>query len=106
MTPEEVFAKLERRIDGDPGLVDEVGGVFQFDVGGDGGGSWVVDLKNGSGGVTTGPASEPDCVISVDQEDLAGIFTGQVDPQTAFLMGRIKVTGNFMLATQLRALVD
>ena len=105
MQPAEVFEKITTRIAANPDLVEEVGAIFQFDVAGDDGGSWVVDLKTAPGAVSTGTHDDADCVISVSQADFVGIMTGGVDPQMAFMMGRIKVAGNFMLATKLRALM-
>ncbi len=105
MQPAELFEKMTQKVAAQPGLVDEVSAIFQFDIAGDDGGSWVVDLKNPPGSVATGTSDAADCVISVSQKDFAGIMTGSVDPQTAFMMGRIKVAGNFMLATKLRALM-
>ena len=105
MQPAEIFAQMTQRVAAKPGLVDEVGAIFQFDVTGDEGGSWVVDLKNSPGSVANGTHDEADCVITVAQQDFAGIMTGEVDPQMAFMMGRVKVAGNFMLATKLRALM-
>ena len=105
MSPNELFEKLERRIADKPDLAEEVGAVYQFDVTGPEGGSWVVDLTEDPGNVRAGTSEEADCVITVSQEDLTGILEGDVDPQMAFMMGRVKVAGNFMLATRLRALL-
>lgn len=105
MTPSDLFAELGNRIAARPELSDEVGAVYQFDVTGPEGGSWTVDLRESPGAVRTGPTEEADCVVSVSQQDLAGILDGSVDPQMAFMMGRIKVAGNFMVATRLRALL-
>ncbi len=121
MTPEATFESLRSRIAARPELVDEVDAIFRFDVGGDQGGSWIVDLKNPPGSVIDVQATEPaashdssqtptadpppDCTITVGQEDFVGIMGGQVDPQRAFMMGKIRVAGNFMLATRLRALI-
>ena len=44
-------------------------------------------------------------MIAVSKDDLARIMGGSVNPQTAFLMGRIKIARNFILATKLGALV-
>lgn len=105
MPPTQLFADLQRRIADRPELVDEVGAIYQFDVTGPAGGSWIIDLRQAPGGVRAGASEEADCVITVSQEDLEGILGGTVDPQMAFMMGRVKVAGNFMLATRLRALL-
>ena len=105
MSPGNIFDKLASRVSQRPELVDKVGSIYQFDVDGEQGGSWIVDLKNAPGSVSAGEAATADCVITVSQDDLAGIMDGSVNPQTAFLMGRIKIAGNFMLATKLSALV-
>lgn len=105
MQPAEVFEKITTKVAANPDLVEEVGAIFQFDVAGEDGGSWVVDLKTPPGAVSVGTHDAADCVISVSQADFVGIMTGGVDPQMAFMMGRIKVAGNFMLATKLRALM-
>lgn len=105
MNPIEIFEQMREKVAANPGLVDEVNAIFQFDVSGDDGGSWLVDLRNAPGSVAQGKSDEADCVVSVAQKDLAGIMDGSVDPQMAFMMGRIKVAGNFMLATKLKALM-
>lgn len=105
MEPSALFEKLRDRIAGRPELVDDVGAIFQFDIDGPQGGSWVVDLRTAPGAVREGSAADADCVIGVGQDVFAGIMSGKVDPQMAFMMGRVKVSGNFMLATKLRSLL-
>ncbi len=78
--------------------------VFQFDV--DGGGTWTVDLKNGEGSVHQGAAEKSDCTIQMGHDDFIGLMTGKLDGQQAFMQGKLKVTGNMMLATKLSLLQD
>lgn len=105
MTPSAVFEDLKRRIAERPELVDEIGAIYQFNVDGEDGGSWIVDLRSAPGEVRSGDDDNADCIITMGEQDFVGIMTGAVDPQMAFMMGRIKVAGNFMLATKLRALI-
>ncbi len=105
MTPSELFDQLASRIAARPELRQDVGAVYQFDISGPEGGSWTVNCRDEPMGVSDGAADDADCVISIQQADLAGILDGTVDPQMAFMMGRVKVAGNFMLATRLRALL-
>jgi len=62
-----------------PGLVErkkdeapEVASVFQFIIGGDGGGKWIVDLKNPPYGVRTGE-EEHDCLVEMSNEDFVAL---------------------------------
>jgi putative sterol carrier protein len=103
--PQQVFDKLERRIAGKPELVDQVCGVYQFDLSGDGGGSWIVDLKNPPGSVSVGASNEADCLISVAVNDFCRIMDGDIDPMMAFMMGKVRVAGNVGMATKLSALL-
>ncbi len=105
MTPSAVFEDLKSRIAERPELVDEIGAIYQFNVDGEDGGSWIVDLSSAPGEVRSGEDDNADCIITMGEQDFVGIMTGAVDPQMAFMMGRIKVAGNFMLATKLRALI-
>lgn len=105
MEPRTLFDQLRDRIASRPELVEDVAAIFQFNIAGPQGGSWVVELRTPPGGVREGSADDADCVIGVDQDVLTGIMTGKVDPQMAFMMGKVKVSGNFMLATKLRSLL-
>ena len=105
MTPESIFKDMQERIAEKPEMVEEVGGIFQFEITGDDGGSWLVDLKNAPGSVRSGGSDEADCVITVAADDFIGITSGSLDPMSAFMTGKIKVAGNIMLATKLGSLV-
>ena len=101
---EAIFSEMSKRIKAKPELVGKVDAVFQFDV--DGGGTWTVDLKNGEGSVKQGAADKSDCTISMGHDDFVGLMTGKLDGQQAFMQGKLKVTGNMMLATKLSLLQD
>jgi len=103
-TPALVFAQINQRIAADPGIVQKVNVVYQFNVLGDDGGQWTVDLKNAAGEVRTGVQEDADCVISIEDIDLIALAAGQLNAVAAFMQGRIKVAGNPMLATKLQYL--
>lgn len=99
-----IFSEMSKRISAKPELLEKINAVFQFEVNGDGGGVWAVDLKNGSGGVETGAAPKSDCTISMNVDDFVGLMTGKIDGQQAFMQGKLKVSGDMMLATKLSLL--
>ena len=53
---------------------------------------WTVTIEGGGCRVEPGLAGAPDCVVRMSAETYVGIETGRVNPQTAFMMGRVKVS--------------
>jgi F420-dependent oxidoreductase-like protein len=104
LTPAGLFAKVTQRVAADPTLVQRVNAVYQFNVLGEDGGAWVVDLKNGAGDVWAGQHDSADCVISMSREDFLALATGRINPLNAFMQGRIRVQGDIMMATRLQSL--
>uniref|UniRef100_A0A8D0CNG8 Sterol carrier protein 2 n=1 Tax=Sander lucioperca TaxID=283035 RepID=A0A8D0CNG8_SANLU len=97
-----VFSSL-RYFEGEQ-LVKKIGGVFAFKVkdGPDGKeATWVVDVKNGKGSVTSKKA---DCTLSLSDGDILDLMTGKLNPQTAFFKGKLKITGNMGIAMKLQNL--
>lgn len=103
---ETIFEEMRKRIDAKPELIDKVAAIYQFDVTGADGGTWWVDLKNRPGGVHEGAAEKPNCTISMATGDFIGLMTGKLDGQQAFMQGKLKVSGDMMLATKLGMLQE
>ena len=101
-----IFDEMGKRIEAKPELIEMVGAVYQFDVTGEDGGTWWVDLKNGPGGVHEGAAENPNCTIAMATGDFIELMTGKLDGQQAFMQGKLKVSGDMMLATKLGMLQD
>ena len=101
-----IFNVMGKRIEAKPELIEKVSAIYQFDVTGDDGGTWWVDLKNGPGGVHQGAADRPNCTITMATDDFIGMMTGQIDGQQAFMQGKLKVSGDMILATKLSMLQD
>lgn len=103
-TPATLFAQVTQRVTADPTLVQRVNAVYQFNVHGEQGGTWVVDLKNGAGEVWSGSYDAADCIISINQDDFLALASGRINPLNAFMQGRIRVQGDIMMATRLQSL--
>jgi F420-dependent oxidoreductase-like protein len=99
-----IFDHMASRVAESPSLVQSVNALFQFQITGDPGGSWVVDLKNGDGDVRTGQVEGADCTITMADDDFVNLAQGKLNPMAAFAQGKIKVDGNPMLATKLQSL--
>ncbi len=45
-----------------------------------------------------------DCTIAVSQSDLEGLISGDLNPMTAFMFGKLKITGEMSVAMKLQSL--
>jgi putative sterol carrier protein len=66
----------------------------QFNIAGEGGGTWTLEVKGGKCEVREGTAEAPKATVSTDAATWVGINTGTVNPMGAFMSGKIKVQGN------------
>ncbi|MBX7196789.1 MAG: SCP2 sterol-binding domain-containing protein [Sandaracinaceae bacterium] len=95
--------RLPTKISGNPDEAKAIGAVFLFKITGDGGGTWTVDCKNNPG-VRAG--EEPaDVTLELTAADWATISTNPGAAMQLYFTGKLKVSGNAMLATKLQKLL-
>ncbi|NXC76609.1 HSDL2 protein, partial [Anhinga anhinga] len=81
-------------------------GVFQFELSGDEGGTWYIDLKTEGGSAGLGkPPVTADVVMSMSSADFVKMFTGKLKPTLAFMSGKLKIKGNMALAIKLEKML-
>jgi putative sterol carrier protein len=81
-----------------------IGAVFKFALDGDGGGKFIVNLKDNPGvSEGDGPA---DCTINMTAQDFVDLTEGKANGQQLFFTGRLKVEGDMSLALRLQSLMD
>ena len=80
--------------------------VILFDLSGEEGGKWTATLVDGQAKVEEGTTATPDMTISMAAPDLVAISNGKLNPMTAFMRGRIKISGDMMLAMRLQSILS
>ena len=77
--------------------------VYQFNLSGDGGGQFIVAIKNGACAVKEGVAENPDVTVAASAADYMEIVTGAYPFGLAFINGRLKVEGDLRLLIRMGA---
>ncbi len=93
-TPADIFQAMPGRFNPQADAAKSWETQIQFQIAGEGGGSWYMEVKNGTCEVKEGTASQAKATVHTDAETWVGINTGKVNPMIAFTTGKIKVTGN------------
>ena len=60
---------------------------------------WTIDLKNGKGSVKQGRAKDAAATFTMVDEEYMQVVDGKLNPQMAFLQGKMKIKGNMKKAT-------
>ncbi|MEA2117577.1 SCP2 sterol-binding domain-containing protein [Halovibrio sp. HP20-50] len=89
--------KLKARFN--PEAAEGMDEIFQFHF--TDAGSHYLHIKDGTLDVQEGEHDDPSVSLSLTTETLKGIMNGDVNGMTAFMTGKLKATGNVMLATKL-----
>lgn len=99
-----MFAQIEALMS--PELVEKTKAVYAFEVTGDQAGKWYIDLKNGNGSCGQGdPPTSADATFAMDGNNFFKMFTGAIKPTTAFMTGKLKISGDMGKALKLEKLM-
>lgn len=100
MTVKELFAAMPSYYD--PAAGAGLTKTFQWNVTGEEAGVWALKIVDGAAEVVEGGVEKPDVTMTVSDKDCIAIMDRSLDPMSAFMSGRLKVTGDMMLATRLQ----
>lgn len=100
---EEIFQKMELKLHERKQQISNVGALVKFDISGKEGGKWIVDLNDETLGVRVGD-EEANCTFTASDENFIKLIKREMKPETAILTGKVKISGDLMLAMQLSKL--
>jgi putative sterol carrier protein len=76
----------------------EVNKTLQWNITGDDSGVWAFKIVNGAGELIPGGVEKPDVTFTTSAKDWIAIADGKLDSMKAFMTGKLKVSGDMMLA--------
>ena len=78
--------------------------VIQYDISGEGGGTWHAVIKDGACAVNDGPGTNPNLTLQMSSQDWLDMLAGKQSGQMLFMSGKLKVKGDMGLAMKLGSL--
>ncbi|XP_043587494.1 hydroxysteroid dehydrogenase-like protein 2 [Bombus pyrosoma] len=101
----QIFSVIQANLNSD--LVNKTGAIFQFNVRGSEAGTWFLDLKTGQGSAGRGePSQSPDATLTMDSDNFFAMFSGKLKPTSAFVMGKLRISGDLQKAMKLEKLMN
>ncbi|UCH06751.1 MAG: SCP2 sterol-binding domain-containing protein [Deltaproteobacteria bacterium] len=78
--------------------------IFQLDITGEGGGTWNVVIKDGACQINEGTHESPSVTLTMSAQTWLGIVNRELNGLQAFLRGKLKASGDIMLAQRIEQL--
>jgi putative sterol carrier protein len=105
-TPKQYFEeKIAKKLQDRPDISKSVNSVYEFNITGDNGGVWTVDLTKEPGAVSAGSSGNAKCTVTCAAGDFMNIVSGKMNPQMAFMSGKLKIKGDMGLAMKLQKVI-
>jgi putative sterol carrier protein len=98
MNLEECTQAIRTKVGADSGLA----ATLKFDCGADG--IVCVDGRNAPNTVSNDNV-DTDCTVGITLENLTALLTGELEPATGFMMGKLKVSGDMSVAMRLQRVI-
>ena len=95
----EIMSEIPKQFN--PDKAKGVSGVVQCVFSGEQASNWVITIKNQTCQVEEALAANPDLTIRADAEDGVKLLTGQMDAMRAYMLGKIKVSGDLTFGMKL-----
>ena len=87
-----------------PEVAGNLNATYLFDVSGADGGKWTLEINNGKCNLKQGSQGMATVTISISDQDWLAIHKGKLNSQMAFMMGKLRVSGDMGLAMKLQSM--
>ena len=106
-TLNEIFTqKIAGKLQANPDLASSVNASYVFDLTGEDGGQWTLDLTKPGGEVKQGAIEDANLTVTMSASDFVKLVEGSLNPQMAFMSGKLKIKGDMPLALKLQQILS
>lgn len=103
-----VFKKIEEYVRTNPEQAKKINAVFLYHilVEAKPQAAWTLDLKRAEVYRGEPKSGKADATLTLEDADMIQMALGKLNPQMAFMKGKLKIAGNIMLTQRLKTLMD
>ncbi|XP_033333627.1 peroxisomal multifunctional enzyme type 2 [Megalopta genalis] len=103
-----VFVTIGEYVKANPEEVKKVNAVFVYHILSKGTlqATWTLDLKKAEMYKGEPKSGKADATLTIEDADMIQMALGKLNPQTAFMRRKLKITGNIMLTQKLKTLME
>ena len=102
MTVDEIFTTMQSLFN--PDAAKGLNKTFQWNITGEQAGKWALRIANQTCELIRGGVEKPDITMTMSDKDWIAIAEGKLNPMQAFMSGKVKASGDMMLAMKLQNL--
>lgn len=106
MTITELFDTMKERVAANPAKIGGLKASYQFELTGEGGGTYHASFENGSYDIGEGAIASPGCTVIMAASDFLAMTGGKLNPTAAFMSGKLKIKGDMGLAMKLQQIIS
>lgn len=103
-TVDEILGGIREKIAANPAKIAGMNAKFQFELPGEGGGTYHAAFENGTYDIGAGALENPACTIIISAADFVSLASGKLNPTAAFMAGKLKIKGDMAQAMRLQTL--
>lgn len=106
MTISGLFHTMRDRVASNPAKIANLKASYQFDLSGEGGGTYHAAFDNGTYDIGAGAVENPGCTVTMSATDFQAMVSGTLNPTAAFMSGKLKIKGDMGLAMKLQQVIS
>lgn len=102
LTAKQIFEeKITQKLVENAEKIKAINSIYEFQLSGTETSVWTLDLTEPGGKISEGSTGEAKCTVLITVNDLSDIVEKKLNPQMAFMSGKLKVNGDMGLALKL-----
>lgn len=103
-TAKELMLAAHQKLQTQKAAASAIGATFKLVLNGEGGGTFLLNLKDDVGVKETDGAA--DCTLKLSATDYVDMMEGRANPQALFFQGKLQIEGDIALALKLQNITE